>query len=304
MDSIKEIDSLSSILADKIDVLKKGFEKFKLKSASKKLPARTRDRKKGKRIDGATTFKEMIFVQGGKYTPSFFNEEREVTNLEVCKYQTTQDMWEELMLDNQSYFKGGRLPVEEITWWEALEYCNILSEKYGLQPVYVIEGSGDNMRLMINQLDGEVVYPDEADFKETEGFRLPTEVEWEWFARGGEIAIQDGTFDTEYAGSNNVDEVAWYWNNSDKRTHNVGTKKPNELGLYDCSGNVCEWCYDTNTNGYISEDKPYVYDESEKYKRVKGGNWNCYKEGVTCFWRSFCGDIRNDLGFRVVRTAR
>lgn len=304
MDSIKEIDSLSSILADKIDVLKKGFEKFKLKSASKKLPARTRDRKKGKRIDGATTFKEMIFVQGGKYTPSFFNEEREVTNLEVCKYQTTQDMWEELMENNPSNFKGGRLPVERITWWQALEYCNKLSEKYGLQPVYVIEGSGDNMRLMINQLDGEVVYPDEADFKETEGFRLPTEVEWEWFARGGEIAIQDGTFDTEYAGSNNIDEVAWYCDNSDKRTHNVGTKKPNELGLYDCSGNVWEWCYDTNTNGYISEDKSYVYDESEKSKRIKGGCWANDRSWIKCFSRAQNSAYVDYLGFRVVRTAR
>ena len=81
----------------------------------------------------------MIFVQGGKYSPSFFNEEREVSSLEVCKYQTTQDMWMEVMENNPSTWEGGRLPVETVSWWDALEYCNRLSEKYGLQPVYVIE---------------------------------------------------------------------------------------------------------------------------------------------------------------------
>ncbi|MGL4568085.1 MAG: formylglycine-generating enzyme family protein, partial [Fusobacteriaceae bacterium] len=294
------IDSLSTILSDKIETLKKGFEKFKIKSASKKLSLRVRSRKKGKIAGTVPENKDMIFVQGGKYIPSFFNEEREVGNLEVCKYQTTQDMWMEVMENNPSWHKGGRLPVERVSWWDALEFCNRLSGKYELQPVYVIE----NGTLKINQLDGEIVYPDLADFKKTEGYRLPTELEWEWFARGGEVAIQDGTFNTTYAGSNNADEVAWYLNNSGNKIHAVGTKKPNELGLYDCSGNVCEWCYDTSDNGYISEDKPYIYDESIDKRRLKGGFWFSYGDDWGICKRSSEGSgyTSSFTGFRVVRS--
>lgn len=292
-DSINEIDSLSSLLSDKIQLLKKGFEKFKIKSASEKIGER---KKKGKETEN----KDMVFVQGGKYTPSFFNEEREVSDLEVLKYQVTQDMWVELMGSNPSNFVGGRNPVEKVSWWKALEYCNKLSEKYGLEPVYDLTDGG----LKINQLGEESVYPDLADFRKTEGYRLPTELEWEWFARGGETAIQDGTFDTQYAGSDNIDEVAWWASNSGNKTHAVGTKKPNELGLYDCSGNVWEWCYDTYTNGYISEEKPYIYDSSEGNRRVKGGCWATFRGycGTSC--RDYYGATaeKGNVGFRVVRT--
>ena len=307
LDSIKEIDSLSTILSDKIETLKKGFEKFKIKSASKKLSPRVRNRKKGKIVGNIPENKDMIFVQGGKYKPSFFNEEREVGNLEVCKYQTTQDMWMEVMENNPSNWKGGRLPIERVSWWDALEYCNRLSEKYGLQPVYVIEENEERNILKINQLDGEVVYPDLADFKKTEGYRLPTELEWEWFARGGEVAIQDGTFDTTYAGSNNVDEVAWHSGNSGKRTHAVGMKKNNELGIYDCSGNTEEWCYDTSDNGYIYEDKTYIYDESIDNRRLRGGSWRDYYSRCEIIYRDeLSGDhnysYKYFIGFRIVRS--
>lgn len=105
-------------------------------------------------------------------------------------------------------------------------------------------------------------------------------MEWEWFARGGEIAIQDGTFNYAYSGSEVIDEVAWYYNNSNKQTHDVGTKKPNQLGLYDCSGNVWEWCYDTATSGYISEERAYIYDSSQNSRGLKGGSW--YRNEAIC----------------------
>jgi len=265
LEATKSIDSLSNILSDKIDVLKKSYKKFKIKSASQKI-------KNGKRIAGKPTFKDMIIVNGGKYTPSFFNEEREVCNLEVCKYQTTQDMWMEVMGNNPSEFKGGRRPVEKVSWWDALEFCNKLSKKYGLKPVYDLSQKNKGI-LKINQLNGKAEYPNIADFKKTEGFRLPTEVEWEWFACGGEVAMQDGTFGFMYSGSNDIYEVGWYGNNSKGRTHDVGTKKPNQLGIYDCSGNVYEWCYDTANSGYISEKTPYIYDGSVSNRRLKGGSW-------------------------------
>jgi len=132
----------------------------------------------------------MVFVKGGKYKPSFANEEKEVFDIEVCKYQVTQKQWKELMGTNPSKFIGNDRPVETVSWWKTLEFCNKLSEKYGLEPVYILTEND----LMINQLSGENVEASLADFKDTEGFRLPTELEWEWFARGGEIAIKNGTF--------------------------------------------------------------------------------------------------------------
>ena len=306
LEATKSIDSLSNILSDKIDVLKKSYKKFKIKSASQKI-------KKGKRIAGRPTFKDMVIVNGGKYTPSFFNEEREVCNLEVCKYQTTQDMWMEVMKNNPSEFKGGRRPVENVSWWDALEFCNKLSKKYGLKPVYDLSRKEEGI-LRIHQSNGKIEYPNVADFRKTEGFRLPTEVEWEWFARGGEIAIQDGTFNYKHSGSDKLNEVAWYYANSENRTHDVGAKRPNQLGLYDCSGNIYEWCYDTGSDGYISEKIPYIYDETEESRVLKGGSWNNlnYKDiGYEIFERYFDKAensqkyyyvLKASYGFRIVRT--
>jgi len=306
LEATKSIDSLSNILSDKIDVLKKSYKKFKIKSASQKI-------KNGKRIAGKPTFKDMIIVNGGKYTPSFFNEEREVCNLEVCKYPTTQDMWMEVMKKNPSEFKGGRRPVENVFWWDALEFCNKLSEKYGLKPVYDLSRKEEGI-LRIHQSNGKTEYLNVADFRKTEGFRLPTEVEWEWFARGGEVAMQDGTFDYDYSGSNNLDEVAWHYGNSEEQAHDVGTKKPNQLGLYDCSGNVWEWCYDTSGDGYIPEKTPYRYDESVLRHRLKGGSFrsdakycsvfNCSRDELINerVWRDREWVWFYRTSFRIVRT--
>ena len=249
-------------------------------------------------------FENMVFVQGGKYQPSFAKEEKEVFDIEVCKYPTTQKMWIEVMESNPSKFKGDNKPAECITWWQALEYCNKLSEKYGLEPVYDLSKSAQGI-LMIKELGGETVYPDVANFKNTEGFRLPTEVEWEWFARGGQKAIDEGTFDYTYSGSNNINEVAWYNENSGNQIQDVGSKKPNQLGLYDGSGNVWEWCYDTTEN--IEKGKNYIYkafDSSNIYIRQKGGSWNYYAEHCAVLYRhgDQAGIATFYIGFRLVRT--
>ena len=261
----------------------------------------------------------MIKVKGGKYIPSFSNELKEVFDIEVCKYPTTQLMWLEVMENNPSEAKALYKPVETVNWWQALEFCNKLSEKYGLEPVYDLSRSEQEI-LMIKELGKKIVSPEKANFKNTEGFRLPTEVEWEWFAKGGQKAIEQGTFNYIYSGSNNIDEVAWYYENVRKfdvaSTKDVGLKKPNQLGLYDCSGNVWEWCYDTiefDENGdykNIKNGNFYMYkafDLSNTYRRVKGGSWGNGNKDCAIFHRG-CNQAINVkeyfcyFGFRIVRS--
>ena len=307
LDSIKSIDSLSNILADKIEVLKKGYDKFKIKSASKKIAPTQRIKEKFK-VDKVLELDNMVFVRGGKYKPSFADEEKEVCNLEVCKYPTTQEMWLEIYKNNPSYFIGDKRPVEKVSWWDAIYYCNKMSKKYNLEPVYNITYDDfDKPILKINQIGESPVEPDKADFRKTEGFRLPTEVEWEWFARGGEVAIQDGTFDKKYAGSDNPDKVAWYDKNSDTKTHEVGTKNPNQLGLYDCCGNVWERCYDSYSE-ILKENILYAYDKNEEMIRIRGGS--SYSRDIYCTVlkrtdtkdASYKGIYSYSIGFRIVRT--
>ena len=296
------------------------FEKLELEEENiEKIIKSFKDtikRYSGKKIE--SKYENMIFVKGGKYQPSFADEEKEVFDIEVCKYPTTQKMWMEVMENNPSYSKGDNRPVENITWWQALDYCNKLSEKYGLEPVYDLSKSAQGI-LMIKELDGITVYPDVANFKNTEGFRLPTEVEWEWFARGGQIAIEQGTFDYTYSGSNNINEVAWYSENlgvNKSGVQDVGLKKPNQLGLYDCTGNVWEMCYDTSEIGIdegrryyenIEKGSSYMYkafDSSNMSRRVKGGSHAYYSSGWNVLSRNVITATYayNSSGFRIVRT--
>ena len=194
------------------------------------------------------------------------------------------------MENNPSKFKGIYKPVDTVTWWQALEFCNKLSEKYNLKPVYDLS---KKRMLMINQLGEEKASPDIADFKKTEGFRLPTEIEWEWFARGGQIAIDEGTFSYKYSGSDNVDEVAWYDKNSNGESQDVGSKNPNQLGLFDCSGNVWEWCFNKNES-----------TKKNNYRRIKGGSWFSEASWCSISPRFYYNSIYScsDIGFRIVRT--
>lgn len=258
-------------------------------------------RKKDKEFfeKGLSKEKDMLAIKGGEYKPSFFDKNLSVINLLVSKVLVTQKKYKELMGKDPSYFKGEENPVEQVSWLESLEFCNKLSEKYGLVPTYKIE----NSKLVgIQYGNGEVASPDKADFSKTEGYRLPTELEWEWFARGGEVAIKEGTFNLKYAGSNTIDLVAWYYGNSNNKTHAVGTKSPNQLGLYDCTGNVWEWCYDTATSGYMEEEKAYIYDESFGSYRLRGGYWSSDARYYKLSYRYASSYAYNKIGFRVVRT--
>ena len=284
----KEVENILNLLIEDIEEInKKRNDKQQIENNFSEAPIY---KKKSIKI------KDMVLVKGGKYKPSFLKEEKETFDIEVCKYQVTQAMWEEIMGSNPSTFKGESKPVNMLSWWGAVEYCNKLSEKYGLIPVYDLSRWTEQI-LMIKQLDGKVVDKDKADFLKTEGFRLPTEIEWEWFARGGEIGQKERSLDYKYSGSNNIDEVAWYFKNSgiskkgSKEVHEVALKKANQLGLYDCSGNLWEWLYDMDEN-------------FGKRRKIRGG---CYYSDLEVCTVLFCyselsAKTFDNIGFRVVRT--
>ena len=162
----------------------------------------------------------------------------------------TQELWEAVMGNNPSCFKGIQLPVEQVSWFDSVRFCNKLSELEGLTPAYTI-GSGDQPVVEWNT--------------EASGYRLPSQHEWEMAARAGT--------DFQYAGSDYLDEVGWYFENSSDETHPVAQKKPNEWGLYDMSGNVDEWC--NSLYGDITED-PYAYRSLPIARSVRGGRWNFF----------------------------
>ena len=300
---IKNMDSLKSILNEQIEKLNvyKQNEKSTIKNTKKSALASLID---------------MVVVNRGEYEPVFRQYEVKVIDLEVSKYPVTNKLWDKIMRGGSKYFatvdlwdrlniiiKNPMLPVEEITYWGALEFCNRLSKKYGLKPVYKINHNKQSIKII--ELDGKEVDPGKADFSKTEGFRLPTEVEWEWFARGGEVAIQNNTFDYKYSESNNIDDVTVYRENTDQ-DKNVGTKKPNQLGLYDCSGNVWEWCYDTWLEGNVYIKNEFIYDESVKHHVLR--RWSL-DEDIRCGWSRGLIDVEGinysvRPRFRVVRTKK
>ena len=152
----------------------------------------------------------------------------------IGKYEVTQDEWQTLMADTPSRFEGGRNPVEQVSWDDCqrfIQEMNALSQAR---------------------------------------FRLPTEAEWEYAARGG-LESRGYT----YSGSNDLDSVGWYFGNSDARTHDVGGKHPNESELFDMSGNVWEWCSDWYGKKYYlqsPEDNPQGPDEGT-HRVIRGGSW-------------------------------
>ena len=202
-------------------------------------------------------------------------------NFAMLNTEVTQRMYTTVMGENPSNFKGKDLPVEKVSWYDAIYFCNKLSELWGYTPVYAVNGNTDVSRWGYtphrkNSIKGEITQNTNAN-----GFRLPTNDEWEYAAKGGE------NFD--YSGSNKLDEVGWYSDNSGHITHPAAQKKPNGYGLYDMSGNVWEW----------------VWDSYNSYGRWgRGGDWGNYgsdcKVSNRCEFAAYYQD--SDMGFRVVRS--
>ncbi len=187
----------------------------------------------------------MVFVEGGTYTmgatleqgSDAYDWEKPTHSVTLSDYyigetEVTQELWKAVMGKNPSYFKGNDLPVERVSYKDVQKFITKLNQKTG------------------------------------KTFRLPTEAEWEYAARGGKKSKG-----YKYSGSNNINDVAWYYDNSNSKTHSVKTKQPNELGIYDMSGNVWEWCSDWyGSYSSYSQTNPQG-PSSGSYRVFRGGSW-------------------------------
>lgn len=235
---------------------------------------------------------QMILVEGGtfKMGDTFgdgnFNEKPAhdvtLTSFLISKYEVTQKQWTETIGTNSSKFWGDYLPVESVSWTDAIQFCNSRSELEGLKPCYTISG---------NQVT--------CDFN-ANGYRLPTEAEWEYAARGGK---NSGNY--KYSGSIDSKEVAWFYNNSNNITHPVGTKKANEIGIYDMSGNVWEFCWDFYSDTYysLSPLKDPLGPSQGESRSLRGGSWTDDMVFNKVYYRSYYSQRQRgtNVGFRTVR---
>lgn len=217
---------------------------------------------------------EMVDVVGGSFTMGATSEQggeveddetptHKVTlsDYKIGKTEVTQELWQAVMGSNPSHFRGNKLPVEQVSWDDCQEFVKKL-----------------------NSLTGQT-------------FRLPTEAEWEYAARGG-----NKSRGYKFSGNNDIEGVAWYNGNSSSMTHDVATKSSNELGLYDMSGNVCEWCKDWY-HEYSSESQTNPKGPSSGSGRVsRGGGWSNYSRHNRVSYRDcyFSGYKYKNLGLRLV----
>jgi len=216
---------------------------------------------------------ECISISPGDYYRLIDDKKIEINeSLSISKNLITQVVYRSIMGNNPSCFEGDLLPVENISFHEAVIFCNKLSKKEGYEEVYKIN-------------DKDIIWN-----KQAKGYRLPFEIEWE-YALGYDI--------TEI--QNNIDALAWYCNNSDNKTHDVGLKKKNRYGLFDLLGNVWEWCFD---NYKKNPPQGIVLENDNRLRVLRGGSFANFKSMFTkenAFRKKEDESDRNRfIGFRIV----
>lgn len=261
----------------------------------------------GKTIKGNETWTPAseVFVSGRSLTiPDLFVCDHEVTQAEYekyCKYGSFSP--------DDAHGKGDDYPAYYVSWFDAIVYCNLRSMDEGLTPAYASSGETDPTKwsgIAGNETD-KYCGPSSSNYtwnsmtfdNTADGYRMPTEAEWEYIARGA------ASSSTTYSGSDTVDDVAWYSDNSDSKTHEVKGKAANALGIYDMSGNVREWCWDWYGSISSSTD---AAGSASGYNRVdRGGSW--YDDANTDYctvssrYNTSPASRFSNSGFRVVRNA-
>jgi formylglycine-generating enzyme required for sulfatase activity len=231
---------------------------------------------------------EMVSLPGGEFIMGDGADAHKVklSPFHIDKYEVTQEMFKKIELPNPSHFKGDKYPVEMVAWVNAAVYCNERSLEEGLVPCY-------------NEDTWECNY-------EANGYRLPTEAEWEYAARAG-------SRDKYFFGNEqkNLKNYAIYSKNSSGKTAPAGSRKPNPWGLYDMYGNVAEWCNDVYAADYYksSPSADPRGPKAGKERVLRGGSWNDPEEFFSSAARAMDGSIndacilRDTIGFRCVRKA-
>ena len=248
---------------------------------------------------------DMIFVEGGTFNMGCNNQERNerpvhqvsIKDFYISNHLVSQQEYMSLMNNNPSYFEDNNNPVESISWYNAIEYCNRKSVLDNLTPCYTLNGVDDVSRWDTKLEKWDNIFCNIS----VNGYRLPTEEEWEYAARGGKKLSANNYL---YSGSNDINSVAFYYVNSNDSTHNIMQLQPNELGIYDMSGNVSEWCWDW----FYKYTEPNQINPTRKltnfFRIIRGGGWNDIAFSCRVSFRNYAAPNmkNNKIGFRVVRS--